>query len=222
MNFSLFPSVKNKSDLNTSPLQPLHSQEAVRSRSSETKLEGVEIFGKFYSFQGTDKPMLCTLRAEPMDRKEDTYFMLSYIEGDEKYIQAVRLTVEKQELGTVLLGLSAIKNNRLAEFFTNLDKQVQTMDVSLQVKSTTSNYLYYFQGKSQNIKQLFPLLEDLMKDRFCNYGKDYLLTPLFTQFVNLYDTVEKNFENQQKAKAVKTSTEPSSPIPSGASLSPAL
>jgi hypothetical protein len=220
MNFGFFSSIKDENDLNAGPLQPAHRQEAVQA--GETKPESVEIFGKSYSFQGTDKPMLCTLRMEPMDKKEDTYFILSYVEGDEKYLQAVRLTVEMQESGVVLFGLSAIKNDQLAEFFKNLDERVQTMDVSLQTKSTTSNYLYYFQGKPKKIKQLFPLLKGLMKDRFCNYGRDYKLTPLFPLFENLYATVEKNFENQQKAKALKHSTEISGHTLSGASLPSAL
>ncbi|MBS0350091.1 MAG: hypothetical protein JSR33_02705 [Proteobacteria bacterium] len=174
MHFDFFSPAKDKSDLDTKSSQPSRSQEAVQF--SETKPEGVEIFGKSYSFRGADKPVLCTLRAEPLKNKENTYFILSYVEADES-IQAIRLSVEIQESNRISLGLSAIKELKLADFFEKLSQQAQASSVSLQIKSTDFTYLYYLQGESENIKQLFPLLRNLMENRFCNYGKEYILTP---------------------------------------------
>jgi hypothetical protein len=202
MHFDFFSPVKEKSDLDTKSSQSSRSQEA--GQFSETKSKGVEIFGKFYSFQGADKPVLCTLRIEPLKNKENTYFILSYVEADES-LQAIQLSAEIQESGRVYLGLSAIKEVKLADFFEKLSQQAQACGVSLQIKSTEFTYLYYLRGESENVKQLFPLLRNLMEDRFCNYGKEYILTPLFTLFEKLYATIEQNFISQQQVKAAKIS-----------------
>ena len=197
MHFEFFSPVKDQSDSD--------AKSPPSAQSSEREPEGVEIFGKSYSFRGTDKPILCTLRTEPLKKKENTHFSLSYIEADES-MQAIRLSVEMQESGMVFLGLSAIKDVKLANFFQKLTQQAQKNSISLQIKSTDSTYLYYLRGRSEDIKKLFSLLGDLMENRFCNYGKDYILTPLFSLFESLYTTVEQNFTIQQQTKAAKNSS----------------
>ncbi|MBS0351859.1 MAG: hypothetical protein JSR33_11900 [Proteobacteria bacterium] len=128
---------------------------------------------------------------------------MSYIEASES-LQAIRLFVNIEESGIVLLDFRAINDNKLVDFFEQLNTKAQEVHVMTKTQSTQATYLYTYQGNSENMKQMFPIIEThLMKHRFCNYGKDYTLTPLFTLFENLYTTVEQNFITQQQTKATK-------------------
>jgi RPA family protein len=195
MHFEFFSPVKDQDNPD--------AKSSLSTHRSERKPEAVEIFGKPYSFRGGDKPILCTIRAEPLKKKENTYFSLSYIEASES-LQAIRLFVNIEESGTVLLDFRAINDNKLINFFEHLNTKAQEVHVMTKTQSTQATYLYTYKGNLENMKQMFPILETyLMKHRFCNHGKDYTLTPLFALFENLYTTVEQNFITQQQTKAAK-------------------
>ncbi|MBS0351860.1 MAG: hypothetical protein JSR33_11905 [Proteobacteria bacterium] len=62
MHFEFFSPVKDQDNPNAKFSLSVHR--------SEGKPEGVEIFGKSYSLRGADKPILCTLQAEPLKKKK--------------------------------------------------------------------------------------------------------------------------------------------------------
>ncbi|MBS0350180.1 MAG: hypothetical protein JSR33_03150 [Proteobacteria bacterium] len=193
MNFEFFPPDKDRRDSEMTLSQLSKDRKAT---SLERKTESREILGKHYSFEGTDKPVLCTLRAEPLKKKNNIHFTLSYVESSDS-LQAISLYVEIEKSGLVFLALSAIKDTKAADFFEKINKKAQEINVLPEIHSTDTTYLYNYKGSSEKIKKLFPLLENhLMADRYCSYGKEYLLTPLFTLFTNLYTTIEQNFSNQ--------------------------
>jgi len=167
------------------------------------------VLGKQYSGVGTDKPIMCTLVAEPMLQPEASHFGLTFDESHNnesefgyKY-RGVYLAIDyKAGYLSITINLGGSFDNRL---FAELQKQVIRLGIKVDAESDEQKrtQTYTYEGDIEKIHQLFPIIKRqlMLEDRYVMYGKEFQLTRLSELLENLFTKVENN----SKGSVVATS-----------------